>query len=366
MTLSLANALRGACLTASQLESLGFTDVLAEAVENTAEDAACKSETKVCIEPSKIKDQIKNNLKRCQGARNDQMKKVGERLEKDGKKMRTVVDQVAEAEADGKTKKGGKFKRPPKDGQKQRVKKIKEKCAEEDCSDLQKKFVNVTDYKDCFDAISKLTCGAYCGLIGENGSEVAKIDSTGKITGMVVSKENANEIFGKCAEFFQTQCAVSDAYLVFQEMGTDGEVTEKKGKSGKIRKVCAKVPELEVCKDDLTKCDEGIKVEFLESFVSIGKSCAPGEPDENFAEGEKKLEELEQEATTESSAERLLQAFKERLLAEVSTDCSLEASASGYNAMESGEKSGIEYSEYSESAALVSALVAGIVSALWR
>ena len=366
--LSLVNVLNGACLTASQLESLGFTDVLAEPVENTGDDATCKSEAKVCIEPSKIKEQIKKNLNRCKEARNGQMKKVGERVEKDGKKMKTVAEAGSEAESDGKTKSGGKFKRPPKDGQKQKMKKFKEKCSEEDCSDLKQKFVNVADYKDCFESIAQVSCGAYCGLIGENGSENAKIDSTGKITGMKVSENTAVELFDKCSDFFQTQCSVTNVFLVFEEMGSDTEPTEKKGKSGKIRKICAKVPELDTCKDDVTKCSKELKVEFLESFISIGKSCAPGEPDENFNEGEAKLEELNTEATSSSTASssRLLEQFTARLLEDATTDCELEVSSSGYDAFTAGQNSGIEYSEYSEYVSRITVFVFGLLSTLLK
>ena len=117
LILSMINMINGACLTASQLESLGFTGGLAEPVENTGEGYTCKTEKKVCLDPLKIKDQIKANLKRCKEARNNQMKKVGERLEKDGKKIKEVVEGMVDADSEGKTKKGGKFKRPPKDEQ---------------------------------------------------------------------------------------------------------------------------------------------------------------------------------------------------------------------------------------------------------
>jgi hypothetical protein len=356
----LINALNGACLTESQLGSLGFTDVLTEAVDNTGDDAGCKSESKVCVDPATLKEQIKKNLKRCQGNRNKQMEKYGERIEKQGEKLKNIADKVTEKTEKGEYKNRDKFKRPPKEGRDQLVNKFKEKCSEDNCADLKQSFVNVAEYKDCFDAISTLMCGSYCGLLSDSGSENAIVDSTGAITGVKVSKENANDIFSKCANFFTTMCQMTNVQLVVQEMGEDGaSIPAKKGKSAKIQKVCEQVPELDTCKDDYTKCSDQTQIDFVQSFVSIGKSCAPGEPDENFDQVEKDLDSVEQEATgsTTTSSARILAEFKERLLEEVTTDCGLQFSSDGYNAFQAGSESGIEVSEYSESVSIISSLL---------
>lgn len=368
MMLNLANVLNGACLTESQLGSLGITDVLAEAVDNTGDDVTCKTETKVCVEPTKLKEQIKAILKGCKDARNNQMKKVGERVEKSGKKMKELAEAGSEAETDGKTKKGGKFKRPPKDKQKQKMKKFKEKCTEENCSDLKKKFTDMSEYKECFKTISQAKCGTICGLVGVNGSENVKTDSTGQITGMRVSNNTAEEIFDKCAEFFQTQCVVTNMYQTSEEMTSDTQPVEKPGQSGRIRKICAKIEILDTCKDDVTKCDIEAKKEFIEAFIQLGKDCGTGEPDENFEAGDAKLNELvnESEGGSGGSSARLLEQFKERLLAEATANCSFEVTSNGYDVMTGGKDSGIDYSEFSENVSTLTVVVVGLLSILLK
>jgi hypothetical protein len=285
------------------------------------------------------------------------MKKYGERMEKQGKKLKEVADKITEKSEDGKLKNRDKFKRPPKEGRENLVGKFKEKCKEADCSDMKQAFVNADAHKECFSSISKITCGAYCLLVGENGSENAIVDSSGAITGVKVSKEDANAVFLKCAEFFQTMCQMTNVQLVITEMGESGEnVPVKKGKSAKIQKVCEKVPELDTCKDDYTKCSDEIQIEFTQSFVSIGKSCAPGEPDENFESTEKDLEAVAAEAGATTEAARLLAEFKARILEEVTTDCGIEFTSSGSSAISAGDSAGIDFAEYSEFASIFSSL----------
>lgn len=353
----LANALKSACLTESELGSLGFTDILEEAVENTGDEVTCSTESKVCISPDDIKKQIENNLTRCKDKRNAQNKKKGERISEDGMKIKNLAEGLTKKENGQRNK---SYPHNPGKNADIKVEKIKEKCTESECQDLEKKITDATDYKECFETIATVMAGAYCGLIGENGSDYAKIDSTGYIIGINVTEESAIQVFEKCITYFQSQCAITNIYKLSEEVAT-GNASVKKGKGKRIQEACENVSEIDVCLDDPTKCNTELKVEFLSSFISIGKNCSPGEDDEDLDNGSKTLNALYE--VPSSSSSRLLEAFKARILEEAITSCDISVDADGYDAYKAGTDSGIDFSDYTESTSiLLSWLFVSIIS----
>lgn len=359
MTL-LMSYLKGACLTEAQLNSLGFSGVLETPEANTEEGAKCSSEATLCISPSKIEEQIKSRLSKCKEKRNEQKKKKGERIKSEGKQMGEFVKGMKK---DKGGKRGKKFPNEVSGDKDAVVDLINENCTESECQDLQKKMEDKTLYKDCFKAMGQLTAGAYCGLLGEKASEIAVVDSSGNIVNFNIDKASAVTVFETCVSFFQVECVMTSIYDLSEEVST-GKAPQKKGKGKRIQEACAKVPEINLCLDDPTKCNDDLKFEFISSFISLGKDCAPGEDDEDLEKGSEELKTLEGTEDNATEAKRLLAEFKARILEEeVTASCQISVTSNGYEAYTVGGSSGFDFDDYAESVFItISTLVVSFVS----
>ena len=320
-------------------------------VANTGEDAKCSSETTLCVDPEKIFDQIKSRMGKCKEKRNKQNKEKGEMIKEKGKKMKDFVKGMKK---DDKGKRGKKFDNEVSSDVDTKIELINEKCTESECQDLQKKMEDSDANKDCFKAIGQLMVGSFCGLLGENGSENAEVDSTGNIVNFKINKESAVAVFEKCAEYFQTQCVLSATMEIAEEVST-GKKPVKKGKGKRIQEACNNVTDISTCLDDVTKCNEDLKVEFIQGFISLGKSCAPGEDKEDMDKGAQDLDTLaDAPENTETTPNRLLSEFGARLLEEeVTSDCEIQVTSNGYNSFSAGASSGYDFDEFSESGFIV-------------
>ena len=349
------HSFKGEELKSSPLEALGISGA-GELVNNDEIKTICSTESKLVMDPKEALKQIKDILGNCQNKRNEQMKKKAERIEKDGKKLKEVAEGLGKPKTDADGKKfRDKLKKPPSDKDEQVVKKFSENCKEEGCADLKQKFSNVEESKKCLSTISKLMYGVYCGLLGENASDYVTMDSTGTITSFKISEENSKTLFEDCYDYFILQCDMTNMYEVMQK-SSGKERSKKRSKKGlKIQAVCEKITELETCKDDLTKCSSTLSNMLTEAFFSIGKNCAPGEPDEELDEGASEIEELNSDTT--ASEGRLLTQNPFRILAEATSDCEVVVSSTGFKALKVADSSDVDFSEFSNFISIVSTFV---------
>ena len=244
-----------------------------------------------------------------------------------------------------------KLRRPPTSEEEQQMKRAREICEEEGCTDMKQKYANTEEFKACFEMLSQFRAGVYCAIIGSNASEYASVDSSGSITNVKVSASDAQQIFSVCSGYFNTLCVMTNVYAYAEQSGQNAQSpSSRNAKGNRVYQICQRIPELDTCKDDLSKCDEAIKVQFLEAFVSVGKDCGSSGEDGEFEQGSANLEYLANEIeANKGDSGRLLEGFGSvgrRLESEVKSSCSVEVGGSGFLAVATGKTSGIDFSEY--------------------
>ena len=341
---------KSACLTETELKGLGFSDTLVEAKENSGMDdteKACGSFAKVCVEPSKLKSNIKEMLesfKRGMGKQFKGMKKlVGDNKTKINEMSKTMGAKNAKGQRSGKKD----YKKEITDDQAILAEKIAEECGDDECEKLTQKFDNIQVFKTCIKSIIKLQTGAMCYMASDQASEFASVDTSGTVNSLTVKESAASEAFVACVKFYQTQCAVTNIN-VLASVAETGEKPTKKGREAKIQKACESIGIVDTCKDDLTKCSQVIQDEFLEGFMAIGKDAAMGEDPDNTEKDMERIKGMKPKGGKAADANaRLLGEITERILEEATSTCEVIAATVGADIVAAGDAAGLDYEELS-------------------
>ena len=313
------------CIDKATLESLGFTEVLAEPVDNApADDAnkACKGFDKVCIDPEKLKEVIKGIMTNYKDSVKTQLKAMA----RGAKVCAKTLFKYSKASDKRKEKIAENL---PADLKTNIDLDVKEKCTDTECTMFDSDSIeDMNNNKDCYKMLVKGTMKGLCYLASDKShSDFTSPDSD--LVSKIKAKENlASLVFEKCSGFIQKQCSLVNC---FRAINFFAKKNDKAKKTAEImNKACDEMKKINDCKDDLSTCDASIKNTVIEGFMKpAGKDIQPGPTTEDIESDEKVSTEAETEIENTSES-RLLQSLS-RLL-ETSTasgTCFYEFSSSG-------------------------------------
>ena len=322
LMMTLSHVIRSECLNKTALESIGFTDVLDAEADNNVDGAVCKKFTKVCVDPAKLKDNIKailtnfkEGVKSSFGSSKGIVKKINNGLFK----LKTKYeDEAKKAKVEEKLGEDKDFF----------LETIKS-CTETECDVFGTSLDDPVTHKTCFNGMLKLIAKALCLIASSDGSTDSSLDSTGNLIGLAVLQAEADSVFDVCVNYIDKQCEVLESSKMFYKFAKN-KAKISTGKAKKLEDACDKYTEIKACIATPDTCGDDTKKMFFEAFVYFGKDSAPGPEASQLEEAGTSAEEAENTTVT-------------RLLEATST-CSFSVSSSATNLGD--VESGIETDEF--------------------
>ena len=322
LMMTLSHVIRSECLNKTALESIGFTDVLDASADNNAEDAVCKKFTKVCVDPAKLKENIRTiltNFKEGVKSSFGSSKGIVTKINKGLFKLKSLYEDEA---------KKAKVEEKLGDDKAFFLEMIKS-CKESECDVFGTSLDDPATHKTCFNGMLKLIAKALCLIASSDGSTDSTLDSTGNLIGLAVLQAEADSVFDVCVNYIDKQCELLESSKMFYKFAKSKAKTST-GKAKKLEDSCAKYAEIKACVATPDTCGDDTKKMFFEAFVYFGKDSAPGPEATQIEEAGTSAEEAEGTQVT-------------RLLAASST-CSFNVSSSATNLGD--VESGIETDEF--------------------
>ena len=369
MLISLSISQDSECISKAGLEALGFIDVLETPVANEGDNKRCSSFEKVCISPDSIDTQIKDALKLFTSGVKSQLGS----LKGASKFLNKGLFKLKDAFTNEKKKARLTEKLGTDDTA--TVEALFEKCNETECTIVD--LTNLENNKECRKAIATTMSKGLCLLLSDQGKANANISDDGTIESLAISSSEMETVFTSCVSYYAPLCEITNLFGIYEKLAKGNRV--KHGDRGdKLVETCGRVLELNNCIDTPDSCNETLKIEFFESFVSLGKDTVPGPDSENIdsqesnvtesekdidEESDNKTEETTQGNTNETadSGSRLLTA---RMLSEASSTCSFDITSNGYDL--SGVESGVEVDEFAETTSILKFVIFSIILMLLK